>query len=251
MKTLALFIISIATLVACSPNAQLVTLRGSNVKPVADEGLVLDNDTLTIRYNFASERGQMHLTLVNKLNQPLYVDWKRSSFIIGQDKVDYWQDVADVNLTGSSYSNRYSRYSIGNLSGVISKDNQVGFIPPQTKLEKQQFVVIPDGAVQLKGMFKTEEEKSNWVNSKKPVKISVYSYEGADQSPLTFRNYLTLSTDKDFKTEFTIDTKFWASDVKVLPRDQILTRQTTGEYQYSTPVPFKKADSFYVVLPVQ
>lgn len=252
MKTLALFIISVATLVACSPNAQLITLRGSNVKPVSDEGLVLDNDTLTIRYNFASERGQMHLTLINKLNQPLYVDWKRSSFIIGQDKVDYWQDVADVNLTGSSYSNRYGRYSIGNLSGVISKENQVGFIPPQTKLEKRQFVVLPDGTVRLKGTFKTEEEKANWVNSKKPVKVSVYSYEDADQSPLTFRNYLTLSTDKDFKTEFHIDTKFWASDVKVLPRDQLLTRQTTGgEYQYSETIPFKKADSFYVVLPVQ
>lgn len=251
MKTLALFIISVATLVACSPNAQLVTLRGSNVKPVADEGLVLDNDTLTIRYNFASERGQMHLTLINKLNQPLYVDWKRSSFIIGQDKVDYWQDVADVNLTGSSYNNRYSRYSIGNLSGVISKENQVGFIPPQTKLEKRQFVVLPSGNLRLTGPYTVEQEEAKSVARKKTIAVNTYAY-AIDQSPLTFRNYLTLSTDKDFKTEFHIDTKFWASDVKVLPRDQILTRQTTGgEYQYSEPVPFKKADSFYVVLPVQ
>ncbi|GAB4038201.1 hypothetical protein [Spirosoma jeollabukense] len=250
MKTFALLIISIITLVACSPNAQLVTLRGNNVKPVADEGLVLDNDTLTVRYNFASERGQMRLTLVNKLKQPLYVDWKRSSFIIGQDKVDYWQDVADVNLIGSSYSNRYSRYSVGNLNGAISKENQVGFIPPQTKLEKQQFVVLPDGNLRLTGTAKIEHEKAQWIDRKKPVDINVYEYS-ADQSPLTFRNYLTLSTDKDFKTEFTIDTKFWASDVKVLPRNQLLTQQTTGEYQYSVPVPFKKADSFYVVLPVQ
>ncbi|CAN5452600.1 hypothetical protein BH09BAC4_BH09BAC4_19470 [soil metagenome] len=251
MKTLALFIISVATLVACSPNAQLVTLRGSNVKSVADEGLVLDNDTLTIRYNFASERGQMHLTLINKLSQPLYVDWKRSSFIIGQDKVDYWQDVADVNLTGSSYSSGYSRYSIGNLNGVISKENQVGFIPPQTKLEKRQFVVLPSGNLQLTGPYTVEQEEAKSVARKKTIAVNTYAYS-IDQSPLTFRNYLTLSTDKDFRTEFHIDTKFWASDVKVLPRDQIVTRQTTGgEYQYSEPVPFKKADSFYVVLPVQ
>ena len=64
-------------------------------------------------------------------------------------------------------------------------------------------------------MFKTEQEPSNI--------ISLYSY-AADQSPLTFRNYLTLSTDKDFKTEFHIDTQFWASGIKVLTGDQVLSR---------------------------
>ncbi|GAB4038798.1 hypothetical protein GCM10028809_58080 [Spirosoma gilvum] len=233
------------------PNVQVVTLRGSNVSP-SQEGLVLDNDTLTLRYNFASERGLMHLTVLNKLNKPLYVDWKRSSFIIGQDKVDYWSDVSDVNLTGSA--SRYSRYaSPVYLSGTISKQDPIAFIPPQTRLEKKQFIVVPQGSVRLTGPSTTEQEKAKWTDRKKPVDIINYAYS-VDQSPLTFRNYLTLSTDKDFKTEFTIDTKFWASGVKVLPRDQILSQQSTSSYDgrgYYIPADFKQPDAFYVQLPTQ
>ncbi|GAB4020856.1 hypothetical protein [Spirosoma koreense] len=246
MKTLAFLLLFSAVLLSCSPTIQVVTLRGSNVRP-ATEGLVMDNDTLTLRYDFASERGLMHITLINKLNQPLYVDWKRSSFIVGQEKLDYWYDVADVQLTGTYSGGRYSRYTVENLSGSVSKEDKISFIPPQTKLEKRQFVLVPSGSIRQSGPFNTEQEPSNMSNRKKPIAVKVYTYS-ADQSPLTFRNYLTLSTDKDFKTEFHIDTKFWASDVKELPRDQVLS-EFNGQYQ--VPVPFKKPDSFYVVLPIQ
>ena len=246
MKTIALFLIFSAALIGCAPNVQIVTLRGTNVRP-ADDGLALDTDTLTLRYDFASERGQMHITVLNKLNRPLYIDWQRSSFIIGQDKIEYWRDIADVQLAGSSYGSRYSRYSTNYLAGTITKDDKVSFIPPQTKLEKRQFVIVPGGTVPVTGMFKTEQEPSNIIGRRKPVDVMVYSY-APDQSPLTFRNYLTLSTDKDFKTEFHIDTQFWASDIKVLPRDQVLYRFNGT---YAEPVPFKKSDSFYVPLPVQ
>ncbi len=243
VKPVFLLLFSLTLLASCTPTIQVVTLRGSNVQP-AEEGLVLDNDTLTLRYNFASERGRMHLSIVNKLNQPLYIDWKRSSFIIGQNKIDYWYDVSSVNLVGTSDPTTY-------LSGSVSKEDQVSFIPPKTKLEKQQFVIVPNGSLILPGDFTIKQEKANWVDRKKPVDVKVYTYND-DKSPLTFRNYLTLSTDKDFKTEFNIDTKFWASDVKVLPRDQVLmVQKNSQEYQYGLPVPFKKADSFYVTLPMQ
>ncbi len=251
MKTLFLFILGLVALTACTPNAQLVTLRGNNVK-LAPQGLVLDNDTLTLRYNFSSERGQMRLSLVNKLDRPLYVDWKRSAFIIGQDKLDYWYDVANVDLTGSSFSGRYSRYTISSVNGTISKEDPVGFIPPRTKLDKQQFVVFPNGALRLPGTPEVVQEKATFnVDRKKPVSVQVYNYP-ADQSPLQFRNYLTLSTDKDFKTEFHIDTQFWASDVRVMPKDQItgaMVQQYDGSY--SVAAPFNKPDGFYIPLPIE
>lgn len=249
MKTLLYTFITAAALSSCMPNAQVVTLRGSNVKPAPD-GLVLDNDTLTLRYNFSSERGQMSLSLVNKLDRPLYVDWKRSSFIIGQDKIDYWYDVADVNL--STWGNRYGRYTIGSTMGIIAKADLVGFIPPQTRLDKQQFVVMPNGVLPLSGTPSIRKESALWnPDRKKPIDVAVYSYP-AEQSPLQFRNYLTLSTDKDFKTEFHIDTKFWASGVEVMPKGQLFgsaVQQYDGSF--ATEVPFAKPDGFYIPVPTQ
>lgn len=251
MRPLAVLIVCLAVLSACSPTAQLVTLRGNNVKPASD-GLVLDTDTLTLRYNFSSERGQMYLSVVNKLDRPLYVDWKRSAFIIGQDKVDYWRDVANVDLSSPTYGSRYSRYSIGSINGTITKDEPVGFLPPKTRLEKRQFVIVPSGTLQLSGAPEVVQQK-DYLNPgrKKSILVNMYNYT-ADQSPLQFRNYLTLSTDKDFKTEFVIDTKFWASDVRILPKDFItgvIVQQYDGSY--SNPNPFDKPDGFYIPIPTQ
>ncbi|MBC3786121.1 hypothetical protein [Spirosoma utsteinense] len=249
MKPVALLTLCVAALSACSPNAQLVTLRGNNVRP-DPAGLVLDNDSLTLRYNFSSQRGQMSLSLLNKLDRPLYIDWKRSAFIVGQNKLGYWQDVAAVDLTNSAAGGRFALYSIGSINGTITKDEQIGFIPPRTRLEKKQFVVVPSGNLRMTGKpdVVQEESKRN-PNQKKPTLINVYTY-AADQSPLRFRNYLTLSTDKDFKTEFTIDTDFWASDIRVVPLEQLTgtaIQQPDGTYSYQQS--FNKPDSFYI--PIQ
>lgn len=249
MKTVYFLLLCIAFLAGCSPKAQVVTLRGNNVKPT-DSGLILDNDTLTLAYNFASKRGNMRISITNKLNQPLYVDWKRSSLIVGQDKVDYWYDVAAVQLNTYTYNSRWHYYSIGSITGTISKEDQIGFIPPHTKLEKQQFMLVPSDTLVLSGSPAITHEKPIWnPDRKKPIDINTFTY-GSEASPLIFRNYLTLSTDKDFKTEFHLDTKFWASDVKVIPLDQITgrIRQYDGTYSVAD---FRKPDAFYIPLPLQ
>jgi len=249
MKSFLFAFLVLTSLSGCMQQAQLITLRGTNVKLI-DDGLVFDTDTLTLNYSFSNERGKMELTLINKLNRPLYIDWKRSAFVIGQDQFAYWQDVSDVNL--SNWSSQYGRYFIGSTVGTISKSDQVGFILPQTRIVKQQFVIIPNGSLPLQGTFNMVEEKpANSSYRTKPVNVNVYTYS-AEQSPLQFRNYLMLSTDKDFKTEFVIDTKFWASDVRVLPLDQVRpvsTQQPDGSFSVSRP--FFKPDGFYVPLPVE
>ena len=253
MKPLALFLLLLATLTACSPKIQVVTLRGSNVRST-DEGLVLDNDTLTLRYNFASERGLMTISLANKLNRPLYVDWKRSSFIIGQKTFYYWDDVANVNLATSGYTYRYGKSNVSSTSsstaGTISKDLPVAFIPPHTKIDKRQFIVFPYGTVPTPGTSTVIQESARGAaNRKKSISVRINTYS-ADQSPLTFRNYLTLSTNKDFNTEFYIDTQFWASDIRVEAESQavdVITQKSDNSYVNAKS--FAQKDGFYIVLP--
>ena len=252
MKSLLLASLLLALLAGCTPNIQVVTLRGSNVQP-AQEGLVLDNDTLTLRYNFASERGRMHLSIINKLNQPLYIDWKRSSFIIGQQKLDYWYDVANVNLLTSGYAFRYRNTGISSTrsstNGVILKDDPIAFIPSHTETTKQRFVVLPEGTIAMSGTGVVSQEQARWTpNPKKTVAVRTYTYS-MNQSPLQFRNYLTLSTDKDFKTEFFIDTQFWVSDVRVEPQPQaidVVKKQPDGSYVSTKS--FAQKDGFFVFL---
>lgn len=242
MKTLFFTLGVLILLYACTPKAQLITLRGNNVVPATD-GLVLNTDTLTLRYSFYSDRGLMTLTLYNKLPVPLYVDWKKSAFIVGKNKLDYWYDVANVNLS----TNRYYHFwptSVSTTEGTISKEDQVTFIPPKTQITKQTFVVMPGGQLPLQGQPTLKQEQPAYYGASpgKLVNIQAYSYL-PNQSPLRFRNFLTLSTQRDFQKEFYLDTNFWAAEVAVMPSPQI--EGDMGQHLHRSP------DAFYVIMKTQ
>lgn len=229
MKTLLTIIGALLLFSGCATTkSQLITLSSNNLKVTPRQGFVYNTDTLRLSYQFFSERGVIHLTIENKSARPLYVDWKRSALIIGQNKLDYWYDVAAVNLYGTAYTSTYARYfrnwNSGNstiaLNGSISKDNAVDFIPPGTKIEKDQFLLVPGAALNLPGQYLTEKVPSTDPLNTKPAELQVYQYTDAN-SPFSFRNYLTLATDKDFKNEIVLDNKFWASDVKVMSLSQL------------------------------
>ncbi len=242
MKLLVYFIAGLLLLAGCTPNAQLITLRGDNVNPT-EKGLIFESDTLTLSYSFYSERGLMKLTIYNKLAVPLFINWKNSAFIVGSNKFDYWQDVANVELaTYYSY-----RYPLNRISGIISKDDQVGFIPPQTRVVKQQFIVQPSGNIKLSGRPVLEREPVLG-NQKRFVEVNDYVYT-ADNSPCRFRNYLTLSTRRDFQTEFHIDTRFYAANVRLMPATQISDYRMVYVSPNDARVHnlHKSPDSFYLI----
>jgi hypothetical protein len=236
----------------CTPsyNTQLIRLA-SPVLRTTPTGLMLDNDTLTMTFNFYNERGLMRLTMVNKLPVPLYVDWKQSALILGQDKLDYWYDVSDVNLAGGgssySYGGRYSQYYRLGLSGTIVREDRVAFLPPRTKLTKQQFILVPQRTgLSLAGEFVAVNDPRAVNESGKTVPVHQYTFSPVT-SPLTFRNYLTLSTDKDFKTQFHLDTEFHAAEVLVMPRAQLQgplggTKSQPDGFTH----PLQAPDAFYV-----
>ena len=85
---------------------------------------------------------------------------------------------------------------------------------------------------------------------KKLVEVQAYQYT-PDTSPLTFRNYPTLLTNKEFKHEIILDSKFGASGVQVMPRKQL-----TGGAEWQTInsvygeglkwMPYYRPDAFFV-----
>lgn len=252
MKSLAIFLLLGATLIGCARSVQVVTLRASNLTPTPD-GLVLDTDTLTIRYSFASKRGQMRLSVYNKSNRPLYIDWKRSSFILGKKTFPYWQDVADVQLSTYTpyYRNGSTNFASLNATtqGTLSKELPVSFIPPHTEIRKQTFVVFPKGTVATPGTPTTHQDQVRGShNPNRLVAIQTYTYP-QQQSPLQFRNYLTFATDKDFKNEFTVDSQFWASAIHIEPESQavdVIQKQPDGSYKNEKS--FAQKDGFYIPL---
>jgi len=136
---------------------QIVELQSENY-PSAGNSLKFENDTIRIDYYFWSERGSVGLLVQNKLQQPLYIDWKKCSFITGNVKHDYWdgsftmtsQGVASWNSYPQSYQSIFGGY--GGSSGEsnftsesrIERPERVTFIPPGTAISVSSQSLVDD-----------------------------------------------------------------------------------------------------------
>ena len=74
------FLFSAILFGSCSTYVQIYYLDSKDVSKV-NEDFVFENDTVKISYFFWAKRGVIAFEIFNKLDKPLYVDWKKSSYI--------------------------------------------------------------------------------------------------------------------------------------------------------------------------
>lgn len=181
------------------------SMLGSNdlIGEKSKEGdFVQENDTVCITYCFWGERAPVMITIYNKLDEPLYVDWGRSALVIEDVAISYDSRVATmqgasqgVSSTDTYQWNRQSgssrSYSEGQFAGDIMLPKGVEFIPPGAKivstrlqLDNLSFAEIPDGAFEKRNMT---------TNKSTPIHVKIKKFTEED-SPLRFRSYLTLYT---------------------------------------------------------
>ncbi len=219
-------------ILTCSCKSVYLYTVAQNVKPKVDQtepnskGFVYENDSLTMTYNFWSEHGSLAFVLYNKLSIPIYVDWKKSSFIYNGGKFDYWKDQTNVSSVSQANSYQYmgtidptSPYQLFNISrsasvSLVSKDERVTFIPPHSYIFVCRFLIT---ATVLPGVYlSSTKEVINPRNLfSKTCKVQYDEYWHLN-TPLTFRNFLTFSTTEKFESEFYVDNSFYISSVQQL-----------------------------------
>lgn len=189
---------------------QYATLDGTIPKD-GDNQLVLENDTLKLMYSFNGYDCQASVQIFNKLDVPLYLDWKRSAYIVTDKAIPSWDEKTFINATtfGTQVNwNRSISTSSTDINGTLSKVTEQSFIPPASYIESP-FTILNSGffKIPLENM-----QKGNMV-----VRGSVYTYKvkhfSRQTTPFNFRSYLTFSLDPDFKNPFVVDNVFWVSEV--------------------------------------
>ena len=74
---------------------------------------IKENDTVMVKYTFSGENMPITITIYNKLQQPLYIDWERSAVIIN-----------NVQVNGSFYHDGQISF-IAPLSYAIVSSNEL------------------------------------------------------------------------------------------------------------------------------
>lgn len=244
-----------------------------------------ENDSIQVVYTFWAENGMVSLFVHNKLNQPLYIDWKKCSFITGTTKHDYWDEAITVTANGSSASSasywemfydRNHRTGSGYGSAfsntfwssvtTIARPERITFIPPGTTISRT-FNAISENPIDHLDQVHLLSQDTAFENTNMQVHITrLVKYEGTtyqndslapgpfkvhisfvrytmENSPLTFRIFMTYSTNDKFSPEAFIDNQFYVDRIIQIPLESF--NATKGDADNNRNI-WATPSSFYV-----
>lgn len=207
---------------------QLFTTSSEDAN-LKNEYFVFENDTVKITYQFWGNRGILSFELYNKLDKPIYIDWKNSSYIFNDAKMNYWIDEELTKTVGTYVGFSYSgplilpdfaiHSGVQESNSVSVKPERITFIPPKSKIYKSSFYI----SSYLTYSVDSSKAKVSIVprrdKPKKKTKIFEENFS-LNNSPMVFRNYIAImfsESSKDFDDESKkysfIDNQFYVSYV--------------------------------------
>lgn len=259
MKKTLLFTVFVLTIYGCKSYVQVYETNSTLL--TNSTGLyIFENDSLKITYSFWEEKGLMTFSIFNKMEKPLYIDWKKSSYIDNSVKLNYWVDRNSTNIQSNYVSYYYNGplikpgFTLSNTDAssfsTSVKEERITFIPPTSYYYRSQFYIIPTDFLKLDTKVKFEEV-SRKDNLKKKTKVYKATFS-KDKSPLVFRNFLTFSLSENFETEFYVDNEFYIRKVLEMDKrhfEQYRYVKTKKNKRYIFFSDFKKPNSFYLDIP--
>ncbi|WP_080904648.1 hypothetical protein [Parabacteroides sp. Marseille-P3160] len=153
---------------------------------------VFENDTAQVTYRFDGENAPVRISVYNKTNAPLYVDWKRSALIVDEKATSYWAE--NIHMDGRLSADIINKNVSGTFGGEVVLPKNLTFVPPYSKIEQSPlnlanftFYKIPN-----------EEYQKMALQTSVGEIVTVRSIEYAPSTtPFYFSSYLTIYTEGD------------------------------------------------------
>ncbi|RXK85291.1 hypothetical protein [Filimonas effusa] len=187
-------------------------------------GFTMENDSVKITY-FLGDTYAPPLTIeiVNKLDEPLVIDWQRSAMVYNGATIAYSGNTARFTGHADTYDSSYmnsinpngynsNRTHYSEIYGTLKLPKDVEFIPPHASiisspvhLPSNLVTNIPDTALrftELKVKYTKERRKAE------------YALFNASNSPVIIDSYLTLyPNNKEATKAIMYQHRFYASEI--------------------------------------
>ncbi|MBP6512387.1 MAG: hypothetical protein KA347_06940 [Bacteroidia bacterium] len=262
------FLMSSMLLFGCKSYVQVFDTTGIGLS-IEDKFYVWETDSIKITYSFWEKKGLMTFAIFNKSSIPLYIDWKKSSYIDNSVKLNYWSDEIK-SKSSSAFGSYYYRgplvrpgFALSETSGItsaiISKEERISFIPPKAQDFRAQFYILPVKHYAL-GVGVDYMDVAR--NDDTLLVTRVYKKDFTkEKSPILFRNFLTYSYTEDFKVEYYIDNEFFVNRIVEMDKNHfqyVLQKNSKKEFFNLAEkngfdlvcFPYKMATSFYINIPM-
>lgn len=205
-----LTLLSFVLILLSSCSYQYFTVSGDQVSRNEKNDFVIENDTLRLTYRFSGDQGPVTITIYNKTNEPLEINWKKSALIMNKQAYGYYSPNLFLNgnvrqdTTHSVFSNRSD---FTNLTAKVYVNEPTQFIPPKSSISKVP-LSLPVHAVFVPQSKKiTYKTKDNF-----NIKFRRAEYT-PEKSPVAFRSYLSFNYGGNELKGFSLDHYFYVSEI--------------------------------------
>jgi hypothetical protein len=236
-----LFLLLLVTLSGCA-TYQYVAIDSDLPQNNYGE-MLIENDTVLIKYKFSGPNCPAVVHIFNKMDVPLYIDWKQSSFILSGKSIGHSDEkllIAGQTVGAETALTPQTSFAFSNMTGTITNSSAHSFIPPRSYIEG-----LP---VNLRTTF--FDTRGFEIARRPGVAPQPYKFFDREDSPFKFRNYLTLSTFPDMRRTFSYDNEFWAQSIRKSgsrPASQPLKR-TQNQFYLSKPTGVGAVIGFLVLI---
>lgn len=248
-----LYFLFILVFGSCSKFVNVYEVQPVSSGFTTDTYFVYENEVVIIKYSFWRERGVLSYTLYNKMDKPIYIDWKKSSLIRNGQKLDYWNDETFTKSKSNSAFNSglyFGYYDLLTLSTTITesksvKPERITFIAPRSAITRSKFVLYDLPYVDMKKPTNSRSIKESKNDKVYDVKYVGYTKEN---TPLLFRNYITFSATENFEREASIDNEFYISAILKIKDADFMDRTVFNKQtkKYEPYIPFMRPEWFFV-----
>jgi hypothetical protein len=163
---------------------------------------VAENDSLLITYRFHGLNGPVQVSIFNKSDHGIRIDWKRSSLIVDDKPYTYYKPVMEIS--GVVENNRRRD---NDVKGTITIDQETEFIPPASGITRTEFKLIDAGTITVRNAKLQTLRKKHGIKTIKKGEFNRLT------SPFAFRSYLTFVTGTGETREFAVDHSFYVSQL--------------------------------------
>ena len=226
MRPLSLFLILLSFCFSSCFSLQYFTVNSTEVPKDTANCFFFENDTVKVVYDYGGFKGPIYISVTNKTDKPMYINWKKSAII--ENGVATAFSNPKIQVSGTFDATRSSIASSGNTASSFTLPDGMDFIPPGTRIGKTLSVNLKEFPVRADQLTGIPQRQKVSKHSSAPA-YNLYSFDPA-ASPFKYQSYLTFVLGDNNATEFTIRHSFYIQSV-------MLTHQVPQHF-----IPYRKGE---------
>jgi hypothetical protein len=186
--TILLALFPILFITSC---AQYQYLEYGAKELVQKDVFLFENDSIQVTYDFRGLNTPFRLNVVNKTEQPIFIDWSKSGIVYNSQTVSFYVNQSEVHLETSSpmpFETGWDVFAI--TRGTIKHSNSKAMLLPKSVMRSEPFFNLRSRPIDLQETPPTSQEEQRFG---KKNKLTTRYFFTEELSPMRFQCYITIS----------------------------------------------------------